>query len=414
MAQLAIGQQRFRRSWRQICAIALAALLAACATGRGPVKPTPGPAAGPAPAKPAVSEAEKQRVAVLVPTTGGNAALGQSIANAANLALLDSGSQRIRLTIYNTGPSAGAAARKALAEGNRLIIGPLLAGEVREVKAVASAANVPVLAFSNDSALAGGGTYILGFQPRQSIDRVVQYARGQGIERFAALVPAGDYGQRASSAYLDAVKDAGGRMTAIAPYARDSKSLSAAVRKLTGGSDPSKVQMRPDGTVARVDAKHRLNFDALLIADSGKIAIAALPALTKSGVSGIRLLGTELWNTEPGLAQVAGMQGAWFASVPDGTFRQFSTHYRGRFGSAPYRLASLGYDAVLLVNRIATRWPAGKPFPEAALRDRDGFSGIDGIFRFGEGAVALRALEVQQIDAGGFSVLSPAARSFGN
>src|SRR3546814_5733463 len=90
------------------------------------------------------------------------------------------------------------------------------------------------------------------------------------------------------------------------------------------------------------------------------------------------------------------MHGAWFASVPDDYFRQFASRYRSRFGGEPYRLASLGYDSVLLVNRVAAKWQPGAPFPQAALRDSGGFAGVDGAFRFGGSGVALRALEVQE------------------
>src|SRR3546814_1969773 len=93
------------------------------------------------------------------------------------------------------------------------------------------------------------------------------------------------------------------------------------------------------------------------------------------------------------------MHGAWFASVPDDYFRQFASRYRSRFGGEPYRLASLGYDSVLLVNRVAAKWQPGAPFPQAALRDSGGFAGVDGAFRFGGSGVALRALEVQQVGA---------------
>jgi ABC-type branched-subunit amino acid transport system substrate-binding protein len=410
-----MAQPQPNRQWlsiRTIATLAAISILAACTPGgRGP-RPEAGPAK-PVEQRPA-SEEDRQKVAVLVPTTGPNAALGQSIANAANMALLDSGSQRIRLTIYNTAGGAAVAAQRALADGNKLFLGPLLAPDVRAVQGMGRAANVPIVTFSNDATLAGGGTYVLGFQVGQSIERVVDYARAHGVTRFAALVPAGAYGQRASSAMIDAVEASGGRMTSIATFTRDTRSLTTAVRKLTGADAPAaRAQVRPDGTVARVAPQTKgVPFDAVLIADSGKVALAALPILQKSGARSVRLLGTELWNTEPGLARVAAMQGAWFASVPDNYFRQFASRYRSRFGSEPYRLASLGYDSVLLVNRIASKWQPGTPFPQAALRDKDGFAGVDGAFRFGGPGIAVRALEVQQVGAGTFNVVSPAPASF--
>jgi hypothetical protein len=107
------------------------------------------------------------------------------------------------------------------------------------------------------------------------------------------------------------------------------------------------------------------------------------------------------------------MKGAWFASVNDSLYRQFSTKYRARYQTAPYRLASLGYDAVLLTVRIAQDWKVGAPFPASRLNDKEGFSGLDGAFRFGDNGVAERALEVSEVGGGATSVVDAAPRGFG-
>jgi branched-chain amino acid transport system substrate-binding protein len=405
-------------------AIGMALLISACATPRKPVISAPSaPTTAPEAAKPApLPEAQQNRVALLVPLTGSNAPVGQSIANAANMALLDVGDKRVNLRVYDTTPGAGAAAGRALADGARLILGPLLAGDVRAVEAVATAHNVPVLSFSNDSSLAGGDVYILGFQPGQSIARTIAYARGRGIDKFAALVPAGVYGQRAQTAFVRAVDAVGGRSTAVVSYTRDPAKMLAAARSVTGFDSRSRAgsgtaTIRPDGSVAQVTgATNPVPFQALLIADSGSVAGQFLPALAKFGAppGSVILMGTELWNNEPGIARATALRGALFASVPDQRFRKLAERYRAKFGSSPSRLASFGYDSVLLVNSLAGNWPLGAPFPKAALSNREGFAGIDGVFRFTPGNVAERGLEVQQIGAGVITTVAPASRSFAN
>ena len=149
----------------------------------------------------------------------------------------------------------------------------------------------------------------------------------------------------------------------------------------------------------------------MLLADAGAAAAAAAP-LVKRASPGGHLLGTELWNTESAIGSRTALDGAWFASVSDALYRQFAAKYRARFGASPYRLSSLGYDAVLLTVRIARDWPVGRPFPEQRLRDKDGFAGIDGAFRFGSDGIAERALEVQEIRGGTTSVVSPAPTDF--
>lgn len=382
---------RFRR-W---VAIGLVVALSAC---KVVPKRAPGPIVAPPstqvePVGPALpTDTERNRVALLVPLTGPNAGVGTSISNAANMAVLDTGGARIRVTMYDTAGGAAAAAQRAIAEGNRLILGPLLAEDVRAVAPVARASKVPVISFSNDTSVAGNGTFLMGYSPAQSIDRVVDYARGKGITKFAGLVPAGLYGQRSSTAFLRAVESAGGQVVSLQTFNKSAGSISAAITKLS--------QTSP--------------YDAVLIADSGRTAVQAVPILRAKGGASAKILGTELWNTEGSLATSPALRGAWFASVSDGLYNQLATKYRTRFGRSPYRLASLGYDAVLLVTRIAGDWRPGSAFPASRLTDAGGFSGIDGAFRFNRDGIAERALEVQQAGPGGFTVVAPAPRGFGN
>ena len=384
------------RGFPKAAVLALALGLAACVAPQKhappPPPPPPPPVEKPAPS-PLPTDLERHRVALLVPVTGGNAGVGQSIANAANLALLDAGDKSLRVTTYDTaGPGgAAAAARRAIAEGNKLILGPLLGEDVRAATPLAVAAHVPVIAFSNDASAAASGVYLLGFSPAGSIDRVVDFAAARGLRRFAGLMPKGVYGRRASNAFLSAVQDAKGNVVAMADYDRTPASLNAAVAKLQAAG----------------------GYDALLIADSGRIVLQAVPLARKAGGAQARVLGTELWNTDPALSRDPVMNGSWFASVSDGLYNQFAAKYRARFGKGPYRLASLGYDSVLLTMRIAAHWKVGTPFPQAALGDADGFAGVDGAFRFPSTGIAERALEVKQIGPNGFTTISPAPRGFG-
>ena len=108
------------------------------------------------------------------------------------------------------------------------------------------------------------------------------------------------------------------------------------------------------------------------------------------------------------------MQGALFSAVSDGRYRNFSDSYRNRFGNAPYRIATLGYDSVLLALRVAgnNTWRPGTPFPTSELTARGGFLGLDGAFRFEADGTAQRALEVREVRDGQVVVVSPAPDNF--
>ncbi|MGQ0661387.1 penicillin-binding protein activator [Sphingosinicella sp.] len=377
----------------RLLALALMAMvIAGCVPRTRTVTPPPPPQEEVQPTRPIgrlPADETRNRVAVLVPLSGPNAALGQSLLNAANLALLDTGGQRIRITGYDTARGAAAAANEALEDGNALFLGPLLAEDVRAVAPIARSAGVPVLSFSNDSSVGGDGVFVLGLSPGQSINRVVAFAASRGMRRFGALVPTGTYGQRAGQAFTAAVEGAQGSMVGMESYSRTPADMRAAAGRLNGHG----------------------RADAVLIADGAQGTAALVPAVR--GVSPPpRLLGTELWATEGDLAANVGLRGGWFAAPTDANFGAFRTRYRARYNANPFRLASLGYDAVLLAVRIAANWPVGRRFPARELTESTGFAGVDGVFRLRRDGTAERALEVREVGATGTTVASPAPRGF--
>ena len=392
MAEAMVAPQLWGTRLKRLGVFAGLLAMAGCvAPRRGPAPPPPPPVTveTPRPVGPELPEDQnRHRIALLVPLSGANAGVGQSIANAANLAVLDTGGKRIRITFYDTATGASAAASRAIAEGNKLILGPLLADDVRLVAPIAQRAHVPLISFSNDTSVAGNGTFVMGYTPAQSIDRVVRFARSKGMTKFAGLTPTGVYGQRAANSFLRSVESAGGQVVALQAFDRSRGGIASAIAKL-GGSP----------------------YEAVLIADNARSAAGVVTLLRKDAPKA-QVLGTELWNTETGLAGLTPLHGAWFASVPDNLYRQLSAKYRVRYGSGPYRISSMGYDAVLLVSRIAQDWRVGSDFPIARLTDEGGFTGIDGPFRFRRDGVVERALEVQQVGPGGLTVVSPPPARF--
>lgn len=376
--------------WRKLAVAISSIALAACtAVPKGPSAPPP-PVTQPAPDV-LPTDTARHRVALLVPTSGSNAAVGQSIANAATMALLDTNATNLRVTTYDTAANPGEAARRAVADGNRLILGPLMSSEIAPVLAVAEPAKIPLIAFSNDESAATRNVFVMGNLPSQSVARSVGYAAGQGIKAFAGLVPRGEYGQSTSTALMAAAKQNGASVQTMEVYDRSNPSLTAAARKIS----------------------ERGGYGAVLIADGGRMAGLAAPLL-KAGPANAnnRLIGTELWSGEKIVTSTPALDGAWFAAVPDTRFPQFTQSYRKRFGTNPYRIATLGYDAVLLSLRVARDWKPGSIFPVGRLADKGGFLGLDGPFRFSKNGVIERALEVREVRGGTTVTVSAAPSRF--
>lgn len=395
MRAFAITRRAFGRALgpglgRVLVVGAATAALGACQViPKGPRQPAP-PVAAPAPAPSASTlpaDRQRHRIALLVPMSGANAGAGQSIANATTMALLDTNASNLRITTYDTAQGAREAARKAVADGNRLILGPLMGGDIAPVVTEARASRVPVVSFSNDTTAASKDAFLMGQMPEQSIARTVRYVRGKGAQNFAVLAPIGEYGQRAEAALRASVARNGGRLAAAESYARGNTSVVSAAQRL----------------------KAKGGYDSVLIADGGRLAARGAAQLRAPNV---RILGTELWSGEAAVARSPALNGAVFSAISDTRYKRFTDSYQARFGGAPHRIATLGYDAVLLTLRVARDWQPGRVFPVARLRDESGFIGIDGAFRFGADGMVQRAMEVREVRGGAVRVIDPAPAAF--
>ena len=385
-----VGRLLSRRSFT---IAGLAMLMAGCQVIPKAPQPLPAPTPAPEPSATALpTDQTRHRIALLVPLTGEAGSVGQAIANATTMALLDTNADNLRITTYDTSKGAGAAAQRAVADGNKLILGPLLADSIPAVIAATRLAKVPAISFSNDTSAAGSDMLVMGHIPEQSIRRTVEYARARGSNTFAALLPQGDYGQRSLSALENALRDYGGSLVARESYARGNTSIISAAGRL----------------------RSRGNYDTVLIADGVRLSMQAASELQRGSSPRVRILGTDLWSGDSALTSGNSMNGSLFSTVSDQRFKRFSDSYEARFGSRPVRVATLGYDAVLLTLRIARDWRVGREFPKGQLYDAGGFVGVDGAFRFDRNGVIERALEVREVRSGQVVEVDPAPGVFGS
>lgn len=336
------------------------------------------------------TDTDRHRVALLIPISGSNSDIGQAIANATTMALLDTSAENLRITTYDTSQGAGAAASRAISDGNKLILGPLVREDIGAVLAQARPAGVPLISFSNDAGVARPDVFVMGLIPEQSIARTVDFAISQGARRFAILAPEGEYGDRALAALRASTSGSSTSVVAVERFSRSNRSIvSAAQRLSTAGG-----------------------FDTVLIADGARLVAMAAPELKSAGEALPSIIGTELWAGEASLDSIPTLRGAWFSTVSDERLAGFVRSYEARFGETPNRLAPLGYDAVLLTLRIARDWRPGTDFPVSRLIDDGGFLGVDGAFRFRANGTSERALEVRQIGNGTVGVVDAAPARF--
>ncbi len=370
------------------------------------------------------------RVALLLPLSGPNAAVGKAMLNAAQLAIFDFAADGFELLPQDTkGTPEGAveAAALAIGDGAELILGPLLSASVKAVSPHARAANVPVLGFSSDRAVAGLGTYTMGFLPSAEVDRIITYAHAKGHQRFAALVPDNDYGATIISALESVANQLGVAVTQVKYYDPLAGDYTPVVRELANyGSrrgalvyQRRELKVRGDEIALRVlkrleklQTLGNLPFDALLLPAGGKSlqAIAALLPFFDIDPAKIKMLGTGQWD-ESGLGAEPALIGGWYAAPPPTARAHFIRQYKEMYGQNPHRLATLAYDAGALAAVLA-RAKDGPNFSKEAITASSGFAGRDGIFRFLSEGVAERGLAVLQLTRRESKVIDEAPSSF--
>ena len=374
-----------------------------------PPPPQPNPAAAP-PAAPQ----SNLKVAFLAPETGPESDVGATLVNAAQLALAAPGSPMLDIRdTASTPEGAAAAATAAIAAGDQLIIGPLSSRETAAVAPIAAKANVPVLAFTNDSSQAAPGVWVLGSTPEEQFRRLLFAAHDDNRSHVSALLPQTPYGDEVVAALGQAATQAGFPTPNIVRYGDDFSSINQTVRDLADYADrraPLDEKIRE--ARAKRDAEGRKeaadlgkqpipppSFDVLVVGATGQELneIESLLPYYDLTPDQVRFLGPSGWAYASGLGLPA-IAGGWFAA-PDPALRaQFVAAYSAKFAAAPPVIADVAYDAASLA-RVLAAAPGG--VTPATITSQAGFAGVDGVFALQSDGHVKRGLAIFQVHSDG-------------
>ena len=235
----------------------------------------------------------RERVGLLLPLSGGNRALGEAMLNAAQMALFDAGDAGVELLPRDTrGTPAGAAeaARAALSEGARALVGPLTGAET------AAAAQA-------------------------------------GARRFGLLAPADEFGRRLAAGMQARLQALALPAPVVVLYPPRGE-VAAAAAEFAAQAGPERL-------------------DAVLLGGAGAAARAGAAALAAALPSRPQFLGHALWVGDASLGQEPALVDAWFPGPDPGARAGFESRYMSAFGERPPRLAGVAYDAAALAGRAA-------------------------------------------------------------
>jgi ABC-type branched-subunit amino acid transport system substrate-binding protein len=364
--------------------------LAGCTTRDEPLQKVPTVSPPPKTVRPTVPPRiiKQQKVALLVPLSGRHADVGKSLQQAAELSLFEHADHHLELLIKDTrGTAEGArdAATSALHDGAEVILGPLFAHEVTAVSMVTQG-HIPVLAFSNNRAVARRGIFTLGYAPADQIARLVHYAIGQGIQNIALFTPQDEYGRLVAEVFQNL----------------HSRGLIHLVQHIS--YQPGHLSHLPPLTAQPIQG--------LFFAEGGNTVLNLLDALHAQGLplTRFKLFGLSQWE-QPQILNNPRLVGGLFVAGDPAARREFEHLYERAYHQKPAKIAAFAYDAVSLVT-VLNKLDKQHPFRIDNFLHPQGFSGVEGIFRLREDGSVERGLAIHEITGYGSRIVDPAPKRF--
>jgi len=350
---------------------------------------------------PSINPSAPVPVALLVPHGSADAneeRLARDLENAARLAASDLAGVQIDLRVYPTAGNAAKAreaAQQAVNDGARIIIGPLHAQSASAAAQAAAGRGVSVLAFSNNTTIAGGNLFILGQTFQSTANRLVSFAATQGRDRILTVYAGNEAGRLGRQAIQQAITRNAAIPAGSVSYEFSQQAVIEAVPRIKEAAQ----QNQANAIFFTANTAGALPLFTQLLPETGL------------GQDKAQYIGLARWDTPPQTLELPGVQGGWFALPDPQRSSQFQARFEAAYGSAPHALAGLAYDGIAAVGALASTG-ARDALSRENLIQPAGFQGVNGVFRLLPDGTNERSLAVATIQDRKVTVIGPAPVSF--
>ena len=365
-------------------------------------------------------DGEVRNVAVLLPLSGANGAVGTGIQHAIEIAFFQKQPKNIMVSFHDVAGKEDDKRRViegVLAASPSMIIGPLISEDVEMVQRM-KPRGLPVLTFTSVPRNLGNGVFSMALMPNQAIEAIVEQMKDEGRATPLILAPNNDQGYVLANSALESAKEYGIEIAGLyffdEGYADKMKELAESVafygarasnlvaakeilsdvlinQKMTPlEKEAVKLQLEE---MNKRDSLGEPPFDSVLFlgnaADSKTLAayLRYYDVPTPVAFYGSARLDADAAYRDSSLA------GGEFAGLPK-ISDSFVKLYSDIEGARPNRFDTLGYDAAML----AIKSLSGKKHVAAYLLDPSGYRGLDGLVRLRPGGGNERALQIMQLN----------------
>ena len=353
------------------------------------------------------SKDKKIKIALLLPISSKDnnlSRLGKSLRDAAFLAKQDLANNFLEIRTYDTygiNQKGILAYKLALEEKNEIIVGPFLSSVTMEISNQFPFNSVNILSLSDDPTIVGRKIFILGDTVVNRANNLIQYAMNNKKYRFALIGPVRDNSNKISSLISNKILMNRGTVTFTSYYSDDISAISDLAQEIKNKI----IQTNTDVVIFTGKPDKRMAHLAAELAD-----------ITVNKINkGIQIMGLNHWENSASILSEPALQKAWF-TMPDQRFRSFyENKFINKFGYIPHPKSNLAYDAVAslgVLHKNLTNNENDYFDKFNGLFNRNGFIGIDGIFRFNNDRIAEKELSIIELISGKPKMLKQAKSRF--
>lgn len=360
-------------------------------------------------------------VAVLLPMSGPNAAVGNTIRASIETAVLQRAPSNISFTFYDTAKNATTVMTDAISTSPDVIIGPVFAGNARILREI-KPETTPALSFTSDATAVGRGVMTMALMPTNSIEAIIKEMQTDNVKKFIMLAPNTESGRLMAGTAKSAAEMYNIGLSGLFYYTPDdSESIKNTTIRATMNTARTAANTRAREILAdiltketltaieksnlniqlerisRTDTLGAIPYDGVLFLGDADDTTKLASFMRYYGVAAgdAKMYGTALWDGTNIVNDIT-MSGAKYAALPP-VNENFTQIYEQVSGVPASRLATFGYDAA----NMAMGMINSNKSDAAYLLDPSGYMGTDGLMRLKPTGESERALRIVELDGSG-------------
>ena len=308
-----------------------------------------------------LSASEKIKIGLLVPLSGENADVGNSIVKSVKLAISKINNDQIEIFPKDTenNPATTLKVAKDLNDmGIKIVIGPIFNKNLIYLDELK---DMTFLSLTNKTLEIPKNVISVGTNSLSQISAIIKFQELEGLKKTIFLIPESHYEDEIKKSikekkikikntyiYNSDPTKLTKQIEKITKYKTRQLDLKRKIKKLTNSNDPNKEKKLEK--LEKMDTIGGVNFDSIIIADFDESLKSITTSLLYVDVrpKEIFFITLNQW-FDSSLLKEKSSQPLYFPSINYENYKKFSENYYSQFDEYPNQLSIISYDLVGLI-----------------------------------------------------------------